>query len=220
MPDVARAHVNADVLADFEGATPSATKSVTPPGGNWFSYQDDETGTMFKPDPDAWSVESPGHGGTGNALHVAGSGFMGPASGTNWGAGSGFALAGFTAGGLSAQGGMTRMAADVSAYNGISFFAKSSLASDIMVEFPTDDTDPAYCTCDAAFVCYASHYVIVPAVAADWTKYTIKFSDLKQPTYTVSPIPFDRTSLLQIDFDSNGPVDAFDFWIDDVTLIR
>ena len=82
------------------------------------------------------------------------------------------------------------------------------------------DTEPDYCTCDAASLCYASHRVLVPAVAADWTKYTIKFSDLKQPLYVFSPIPFDRTSLVTVDFASNGPVPAFDFWIDDITLIH
>jgi hypothetical protein len=220
VPDVARARVTGDTLADFEGAAPDAIKSVTPGGGNWYSYQDDETGTLFKPDPNAWSVESPGHGGSGSAVHVAGSGFIGPPSATNWGGGSGFALAGFTAGGLAVEGGMTRMATDLSAYNGISFYAKSSLASDISVDFATADTSPSYCTCDATGICYAVHSILLRAVPADWTKYTVKFSDLMQPEYVFSPIPLDRTSVLDIDFASNGPVATFDFWIDDVTLIH
>jgi len=218
-PGPSRAQVTSDVLADFEGATPGVIKSVTP-GGSWSSYRDYEVATLFTPDPSAWMVEAPGHGGTGSAVHVAGSGFVGPASATSWGGGTGFYLGGPTPGGRTAVTAVTAMAADVSAYTGISFYAKSSIASDLSVQFPTADTLPDYCTCAASGNCYATHSRLISALAADWTKYTIKFVDLIQPTYVMSPVPFDRTSLVAIDFASNGPVSTFDFWIDDITLIH
>jgi len=175
---------------------------------------------MFTPAPSAWMVESPGHGGTGSAVHFAGAGFQGPASATNWGAGTGFALGGSIPGGLTYGTGLTVMATDVSAYTGISFYAKSSMMSDISVQFPTADTTPDYCTCFAANLCYVVHSTVVLAIAADWTRYTIKFADLRQPSYALTPVAFDPSSLLAIDFATNGVVPAFDFWIDDITLIH
>ena len=208
------------VIADFEGMAPGAVTAVTP-GGGWYSYQDSETGTMFTPAPATWMVEMPGNGGMGSAVHAAGTGFMGPSSSTNWGAGTGMALGGSIPGGLSTSATMTAtQPTDVSMYKGISFYAKSSMMSDVSVQFSTPDTDPSYCTCQALSLCYTTHAKVVPMLAADWTKYTVMFTDLTQPTYVMAPVPFDPTSLLTINFASNGPLAAFDFWIDDVTLIK
>jgi len=215
-----KAAVANPILTDLEGDAPGAIMNVTP-GGGWYSYQDPETGTTFTPVPASWMVETPGNGGSMNAVHAAGTGFMGPSSATNWGAGTGFSLGGGIPGGLASGSGMATMPTDVSMYKGISFFAKSALTpgSDISVQFATPDTDPSYCSCATTGLCYTTHFAVVPAVAAAWTKYTVMFADLKQPTYVMAPIPFDPTSLLTINFASNGPLPAFDFWIDDVTLI-
>jgi hypothetical protein len=211
-----KAQVASDMLSDFGGMAPTAVSAVTP-GGGWYSYQDPEMGTTFIPAPASFMLEMPGHSGMGSALHVAGSGFMGPASATNWGAGAGFSLGGQIAGGTT---GMVTQPTDVSAYTGISFYAKSSMMSDISVQFATPDTDPSYCSCQAANLCYTTHAAVVPMIAAAWTKYTVKFTDLKQPTYTMAPVPFDPTSLLTINFASNGPLPMFDYWVDEVTLVK
>jgi len=214
-----KALVASAMLSDFGGAAPTAISAVTP-GGGWYSYQDPEMGTTFTPAPASFMLEMPGHSGTGSALHVAGSGFMGPASATNWGAGAGFSLGGAIPGGLSTGAGTTTQPTDVSMYTGISFYAKSANMSDVSVQFSTPDTDPSYCTCQAASLCYTTHAAVVPMIAAAWTQYTVKFADLKQPTYVMAPVPFDPTSLLTINFASNGPVPMFDYWIDEVTLVK
>jgi hypothetical protein len=214
----AKALVAMDVLSDLEGDAPGAIMAVTP-GGGWYSYKDPETGTTFTPDPASWMVETPGNGGTGSAVHVKGSGFMGPASATNWGAGTGFSLGGGTPGGLMSGSGMATTPTDLSAYTGISFMAKSSMMSDISVQFATPDTDPSYCTCATTGSCYSTHFALVTAVAADWTKYTVKFADLHQPMYG-TPVAFDPTSVLTINFASNGPLAMFDYWLDDITLVK
>jgi hypothetical protein len=216
-PDKAtKALVAATTLTDLEGTAPGAILNVTP-GGGWYSYKDPEPGTTFIPDPTTWMPEPGGPPPSVNAVHAAGTGFVGPASATNWGAGTGFSLGGGVPGGLASGTGMATMPTDVSMYGGISFYAKSAKMSDISVQFATPDTDPSYCTCSTTMLCYTTHTGVVTAVAADWTKYTVKFSELKQPTYVMAPIPFDPTSLLTINFASNGPVD-FDFWIDNVEL--
>jgi hypothetical protein len=214
-----KARVINDLLVDFEGPNPGAIQSVTP-GGGWYSFNDSEMGISFTPAPEAWMVSTPGHGGTGFAVHVAGSGFIGSPSDVYWGGGTGFRLGGPIPGGLAGGPRMTAMPTDVSAYTGISFYAKSSMASDVSVQFPIPDTVPDYCTCRPAGLCYGTHFALIQGLAADWTKYTVKFADLKQPPEIKAPIPFDRVNLLEIDFMSNGPVPMFDFWIDDISLIR
>jgi len=218
VPDVStKALVVVDVLSDFDGDAPGAIQSVTP-GGGWFSFTDIELGTTFTPAPASWMTETPGHGGTGSALHVAGTGFVAPASELNFGAGVGFSLGGSIPGGSVTGNGFVTMPTDVSVYRGISFYAKSSMQSGVKVQFATPDTDFSYCTCLVTNGC-SQHGLLVPSLASDWTKYTILFADLHQAT-NVTPVPFDPTSLLTIEFMANTPVAAFDFWIDDITLIR
>jgi hypothetical protein len=216
--------VTTTTLADFEGDAPGAVMAVTP-GGGWYSYTDSEVGTglpaMFSPAPGSFVVETPGNGGMGSALHVAGTGFAGGvASATVWGAGVGVALAGGTTGGIAGATNPPVMPTDLSMYKGLSFYAKSSMMSDVVVQFGNPSTDPSYCTCQAASLCYTGHAKTVTAIAADWTKYTVMFTDLAQPTYVAAPVPFDPTSVLTINFASNGPVAMFDYWIDDVTLVQ
>jgi hypothetical protein len=215
-----KALVATDVLADFEGMAPGAVSAVTP-GGGWYSYQDSEMGTSFSPMPGMWMPETPGNGGMGSALHVKGSGFAGgTATDMIWGAGSGVALGGSGTGGIAGAANPPVQPTDLSAYKGITFFAKSAMMSDVVVQFSDPDTDPSYCTCQAAGLCYTGHAKTVTALAADWTKYTVLFSELMQPTYVKAPVPFDPTSVLTINFASNGPVAMFDYWIDDITLIK
>ena len=141
------------------------------------------------------------------AVHVLGKGFSPPASATNFGGGAGIELS--LAGTV-----------DLSAYAGISFWAKSASASDINVQFGTPDTDPRYCDCLQTGSCYSTHARLVPGVTQVETKYTVRWIDLRQPTYVMAPIPFDPTRVLNIIFGSNGPVPQFDFWIDEVTLVK
>ena len=203
-PPPGRGLVASDLISDLEAGTEI---TGTSPGGEWFSYRDPEVGTAFLPDPANFMASSPGLHGSKRAVHVLGKGFMPPASATNWGGGAGIAL--------SIVGPV-----DLSAYAGISFWAKSDSASDIVVQFSTPDTDPRYCTCLATGNCYTTHAQIVTGVSQVERKYTVRWVDLHQPTFTMLPIPFDPSNVLNILFASNGPVPQFDFWIDEITLIK
>ena len=103
---------------------------------------------------------------------------------------------------------------DVSAYAGISFYAKSSIGSGISVQFATANTG-SYCYCVESNNCTEDTSVIFD-VAPDWTQYTVRFADLNQP----ANFPFYSGGLVTIKFASNGTVPYFDFWIDDVRLIH
>jgi len=216
--------VDPAVLADFEGDAPGAVMNVAP-GGGWYSYTDSEVGAglpaMFTPAPGAFVVEAGGANGTGSALHVVGSGFAGGvASATVWGAGVGVALGGAGTGGIAGAANPPVMPTDLSAFKGLTFMAKSSMMSDVVVQFGNPSTDPSYCTCQAASLCYTGHAKAVTALTATWTKYTVLFTDLTQPTYVMAPVPFDPASVLTINFASNGPVAMFDYWIDDITFTK
>jgi len=192
------------VISDLESGT-EITSII--PGGGWFSFRDSEVNTTFMPDPDNFVASSPGLHGSMRAVHVAGRGFSPPASATNFGGGAGIALS--LAGTV-----------DLSAYSGISFWAKSDTRSDINVQFGTPDTDPRYCTCLTSGNCYSTHSQLLIGVSPVETKYTVRWVDLRQPTYVMAPVPFDPTNVLNIIFGSNGPAPQFEFWIDEVTLIK
>jgi len=198
-------------LSDLESGILITT--VVPVGGGWFSYRDPEANTVFSPDPDAFMTDSPGLNGTAHAVHVLGKGFIGPASATNWGGGVGMAL--------SLGGPALPAPTDLSAFRGISFWAKSgSVVSDISVQISTVDTDPNYCTCAATSSCYATHSFLLSAVPQVEAKYTVRFTDLRQPDYIGAPTPFDPSHVLNIIFSSNGPVQDFDYWVDEISVVK
>jgi hypothetical protein len=215
LPDKTQvALVASDVLADLEGAAPGAISSITP-GGGWFSYHDNEPNTQFTPEPASWMPEMPGHGGTGAAVHAVGTGFVAPTSPTVWGAGVGFALGAAIPGGPATGVGLVTQPTDLSAYSGISFYAKSGLHSDLRVLVGTTHTDLGYCEC-AAPNC-VPHEFLITSLSSDWANYQVRFTDLAQPT-NVSPVAFDPKEVLTIIFAGNTPVASFDFWIDDIAL--
>jgi hypothetical protein len=180
------------------------------PGGGWFSYKDDEPTGMLSPPNNAFVTESPGANGSAAAVHVVGSGFMPDQVGQNYGGGVGFSLA-------SPQG----TPGDLSGATGITFFAKSGKAndlSDIKVAISTTATDPLFCICNATG-CFNSHFKVVPKVSPSWTQYTVKWTDLAQADWGYRA-PFDATKVLTINFVSNGALPAFDFWVDEVSLVH
>jgi hypothetical protein len=90
----------------------------------------------------------------------------------------------------------------------------------ILVQISTTDTDPSYCKCQITGACYSTHSFLLPSVTMleGGAKYTVKFADLKQPSFG-TPVHFDPTQILSIMFASDGPQD-FDFWIDEVSLVK
>jgi len=207
-PMVVTAQPTADLLTNLD--TDSAVSGFSP-GGGWFSYKDTEPTGVLTPENTAFMTESPGANGSASAVHVVGSGFMPDQAGQNFGGGVGFSLA-------SPQG----TPGDLSGAVGFTFYAKSGKASalsDIKVAVSTTGTDPIFCLCNAVG-CYNSHFVVEPTVAAEWGKFTVRWSDLKQAPEWGYQIPFDPKTVLTINFVSNGALPAFDFWVDEVSLIH
>src|SRR5262249_14074209 len=138
------------MISDFEGMAPGAVTAVTPPGG-WFSYKDATVGNMLTPDNSAFMnfmADTPGANGTMHSIHVVGSGFMPPASGTSYGGGVGVALAG-------------DVPTDLSMYSGITFWAKSGATpSEMSVAVSTTATDPKFCEC-LLQGCYSSYAFLI-----------------------------------------------------------
>jgi hypothetical protein len=206
--------VTSTMISDLE--TGILVTGIQPPGG-WFSYQDQEIGAVFVPQPPNVVTSSPGLNGTKFAVHAYGKGFMPPESATNWGGGVGIGLSVLAPGDTSTVVGRPT---DLSAFSGISFWTKNGgIPTDINVMISTTDTDPNYCTCQATNNCYASHSVLITAPPNE-TKITIPFAKLYQPAYVANPIPFNPARALSIIFATNGPVPVFDFWVDEVALVK
>jgi hypothetical protein len=206
-PMVTTALPTSDLLTNLD--MDSAVSGFSP-GGGWFSYKDDEPSGMLSPPNNAFATESPGANGSAAAVHVVGSGFMPDQVGQNYGGGVGFSLA-------SPQG----TPGDLSGAKGITFYAKSGKASDpsdIKVAVSTTATDPLFCMCNAAG-CFNSHFKVLSKVSATWQPYTVKWDELGQADWGYKA-PFDPKTVLTINFVSNGALPAFDFWVDEVSLVH
>jgi hypothetical protein len=207
-PMVATATPTSDLLTNLD--TDSAVSGFSP-GGGWFSYKDDEPTGMLTPDNIAFMTESPGANESAAAVHVVGSGFMPDMAGQNYGGGVGFSLA-------SPKG----TPGDLSGAKGFIFYAKSGKASDlsdIKVVVSTTATDPTFCICNG-LGCYNTHSVVIPKVPAEWSKRTVHWEELMQAPDWGYRASFDPKTVLTINFVSNGPLPAFDFWVDEVSLIH
>ncbi len=125
------------------------------------------------------------------------------------------------------DGGTQTAPVDLSAYGGITFWARSDAASTALVMFPDVDTIPAGGRCGTA--CY-DHFEAPVTLTADWKQYTVHFASLHPDgaPFAFGYVPpsgaFDPTQVYQIIFSVNGPsssgapaVDA-DVWVDDVYL--
>jgi hypothetical protein len=206
-PTVVTATPTADLLTNLDMDTAVSGFS---PGGGWFSYKDDEPSGMLTPVNTAFMTESPGANNSAAAVHVVGSGFMPDQLGANYGGGVGFSLA-------SPQG----TPGDLSGAAGISFYAKSGKPnepSDIKVAVSTTATDPLFCICNATG-CFNSHFIVIEKASGTWSKHTVLWNDLKQADWGYRTA-FDNKTVLTINFVSNGPVPAFDFWVDEVSLVH
>lgn len=207
VPMVVTAMPTGDVLTNLD--MDSAVSGFSP-GGGWFSYKDDEPTGMLSPDNSNFMTESPGANESAAAVHVVGSGFMSDMT-QNYGGGVGFSLA-------SPKG----TPGDLSGAIGFTFYAKSGKASDpsdIKIAVSTTATDPTFCICNG-LGCYNTHFMIFQKVSASWSQLTVRWTDLKQAPDWGYRAPFDPKTVLTINFVSNGALPAFDFWVDEVSLIH
>ena len=140
----------------------------------------------------------PARGGSQGALHTTGTGF------TMYGGGFGVVLV---------PQGLYSLPVDASAYRGITFWAKGTTASGLLtLELSTAETVPncGYCT-----NCYDNFKKSV-ALTADWTQYTINWSEVVQAGYGVPQVAFNPAHLTNINFITPT---SWDFWIDDPSFV-
>lgn len=173
--------------------------------GQWYSYNDG-VGTMVPAVGEALVPEAGGADGTGFALHTSGSGF------SDWGAGIAADLNNTTAEPWSA----TRQAYDLSAYGGISFWAKGT--GTVRFKIPTLSTvsaDEQGSCAPAGDVPCGDDFGVDLTLAADWQRHDIAFASLSQQDWGVAAT-FDPAEALGIRFQHTDTASGFDFWIDEI----
>ncbi|HEY2510458.1 MAG TPA: hypothetical protein VGI39_06370 [Polyangiaceae bacterium] len=170
-------------------------------GGPWYAYNDGSPGGSQSPTPGRpFLPEMPGHAST-YAAHTSGKGF------TARGAGVGFDLDN-PAG--------NRATYDLSAYKGLTFWAKSATAFHMYVNFPDKDTDPAGGVCTK---CNDSWGKGIDITAA-WAQYTVTFAELGTDGIGApAPAGFDPAHVYSIEFHA-APNAVFDYWVDDISLSK
>jgi hypothetical protein len=189
-------------ISDLE----AGTNAINPPRvGYWYTYNDGSTTCAQMPPPDpSGATPFPPTAAAGNGMYAART--TGGACGT-WGAGMGFDLANCMS---------MSTPYNASAFNGISFWYKSTTAVRVIVSatnvIPT--TRGGTCTPGAGMgmECDNGHGLDLPAntaggmMAVPFTMLSQSFGQMK---------PFDKTAIVNIQWQvANGM--AFDFTIDDV----
>ena len=188
-----------DMIDNMEDGNPTIM-SNDGRAGNWYVFGDSQGTHTFGP-----TVLAPKRGPSSSiAIHYTGSGF------TEWGSGVGFDLNN-TGGGAS-----TKQPYDLSDFRGITFWARATTLFQIVISVPDVNTDPAgqLCTdCD-------HHWYGGVTIDAEWKRYFLDFADLQLESGTV-PTPTEFATDAVIGFQFKAPIGStFDFWIDDVALVR
>jgi hypothetical protein len=112
---------------------------------------------------------------------------------------------------------------DVSAYTGISFYAKSTTSNnfDVLVPLLATENTSIGGNCVPTTVQCDDHYQqTFPAATATWSLYKIVFKQLKQAGFGVV-VPFDATQVVGVRFQTTvaaSAATAFDLWVDQITF--
>jgi hypothetical protein len=181
------------LISDFEGNV----KVLDSPAGFWFPNTDG-TGTV-SPSPAVIFTPLPSpRAGSTYGVHTTGTGF------TSYGGGIGMVFF---------PDNFVAWPADASGYSGISFWAMGTSATgQVEVGIPTTATRSScpYCTmCNDDF-----HYNIT--LTANWTQYTVHWTDLVQSGFGIPSATFDPARILYLGFTTTS---HWDFWIDDLTFV-
>jgi hypothetical protein len=169
--------------------------------GAWYGFADGAgTGVVEFP-----GTIVGGRGPTSNhAMHNAGSGF------TSWGSGIGFNLY-VTAPGKNVY--------DVSAFAGITFWARSEAPLQLIVDFP--DINTASEMPDALQRCTTCdhHWLKTVQLTPEWKRYTVLWTEL-QPEFGTVPAPeaFEVTQVVSMQWRVSAGV-IFDYWVDDIAFL-
>ena len=185
-----------DVIDDFEsgdGSIPETNGRI----GAWYAYNDETAGGIQSPGPnDTFNPEAGGPSGSGLAAHATGSGF------TDWGAGIGVNLH---------HNGLVRGTYDASAYQGITFWARGSVAIHFKVVSSTttavDQGGSCSANCD-------DHHQATVSLSGSWAQYSFSFAELRQQDWG-TPADIEPKEVISLQFEVEQDT-AFDFWLDDI----
>lgn len=112
---------------------------------------------------------------------------------------------------------------DLSAYQGVRFWVKVGPTHQGVVRFNVDDVtthaDGGRCRVNdsGAHACWNSFGVDMPLLLADWQEKRVDFASLKQRVSASPPAALDASRVYRLSF-KTSPGNAFDVWIDDVSL--
>jgi hypothetical protein len=107
---------------------------------------------------------------------------------------------------------------DASAYDGISFWAKAATTLPIYVKIAQENNDPHWTYCEKTGSCYYYPKLAV-TIGTTWTRYVVPFSALvADPQPDAGPVPVTPAAVKHFQFSFQPG--AFDFWIDEVYLVR
>jgi hypothetical protein len=188
-----------DALIDDLEDGNNESRAVDGRKGYWFVFNDATTGGVQTPTGD-FTASDGGANGSAKAAHTTGTGF------TNWGGGMGVSF--------NAVGSLNCPYNAIS-FTGIEFWAKGTGLVRVMVG--SDATVPVSAggTCTPEADCHNHHGKDI-TFTANWTKYTLAWSDLTQDsTWGKQVGAIDPSKLIQINFQAKAP---FDFWVDDLAF--
>lgn len=107
---------------------------------------------------------------------------------------------------------------DASAYDGISFWAKSPAPLIVEVKIAQKNNDPSYGVCETGITCYKYPHTPI-AVGTTWTRYVVPFASMvSDPLPDGGLVPVTPEAVKHFQF--SMPVGVFDFWIDEVYFVR
>ena len=128
-----------------------------------------------------------------------------------------FAERGFTTWGADYSLSFTGGCYDISAtrYDGIAFYAKATTSLALLAGIHTSKTTAAF-DCGGTDVCWGFFRAEI-VLSPTWTKYSLKFSDLKQPAWALPQVPFDPKKIVAIIWATAAGGDA-DWTMTDITF--
>jgi len=112
---------------------------------------------------------------------------------------------------------------DLSAYQGVRFWVRVGPAHQGVLRFNVDDVtthaDAGHCRVNdsGAHACWNSFGIDMPLLTADWQEKRVDFASLKQRVGASPPAVLDASRVYRLSF-KTSPGNAFDVWIDDVSL--
>lgn len=212
-----KADPSAPLLDDLDVlSTPPEQEQIAQQSGRvgyWFAYNDGSSCTETP------ALSTPFVATAGGALSTPGAARMNGQGCLMWGAGMGFD---FNRGNNIPVD--KACSYDVSAFTGISFYAKSTTLNNFNVLVPMLSTENSSiggnCVSTATVQCDDHYQQIFPAATATWTAYQIAFKQLKQAGFG-KVVPFDATQVVGVRFQTTVAASAtspYDLWVDQISF--